>query len=77
MNLQSSGHEPDELTNYSIPQASLFIRGRYGFANKEILTDREGFEPPGLLGPPVFKTGTLNQTQTSIHKKKDIPDIWR
>ena len=38
---------------------------------KRILADREGFEPPGLWGPSVFKTDTLNQTQTSIQRRRN------
>lgn len=30
---------------------------------------REGFEPPEPFGSPVFKTGTISQTRTSLHAK--------
>lgn len=30
---------------------------------------REGFEPPEPFGSPVFKTGTISQTRTSLHTK--------
>lgn len=35
------------------------------------MEDFEGFEPPELLHPTVFKTAAINQTLPKIHKTKE------
>ena len=40
------------------------------------MAERVGFEPTVACATPVFKTGTLNQAQTSLQSKNSIANAW-
>ena len=39
------------------------------------MAERVGFEPTVACATPVFKTGTLNQAQTSLQSKDSIANV--
>ena len=60
----------------SSPHIAERTNGTPGVLPRDELAEGEGFEPPGPRGPPVFKTGAINQALPPLQVRDGGTDTY-